>query len=235
MKKLSANWFAEGLIDFEYKQYVLLAYLQAVHKHFDDQLLYPALSEVVFHYNNLLQFQASKKALHDQLVSRMLPMSTTEPVENLLAEDHVMLELDAIVDFALPQLQQSVEQGKLIYESVEHQLFWTPIGLLPIYKKEGYLFIQTGNRHDIHVFQYAINLVTHESETYSGIHTQYITCLQHSLGTTFEHMKLQLIRDYQELPNPATYLLESKRIYPILETLLPIAKRQLMAIVSRAS
>lgn len=38
MKSLRPNWFFEDLPDFEYKKYVLLAYLQDVHAQFTETL-----------------------------------------------------------------------------------------------------------------------------------------------------------------------------------------------------
>ena len=61
MKKLSSNWFVEGLQDFEYKKYVLLAYLQGVKQAFDQALLYPVFSELIAHYQDLHAFQQSKQ------------------------------------------------------------------------------------------------------------------------------------------------------------------------------
>ena len=60
MKKLAPNWITEGLIDFEYKKYVLLAYLNFIHQNFDEKLLYPFLADLIFHYQNLLSLKENK-------------------------------------------------------------------------------------------------------------------------------------------------------------------------------
>ena len=65
MKQLSETWFAEGYIDFELKKYTLLAYLQEINKHFNENKLYPQLGDVVFHYNNLVAFRENKKFLQE--------------------------------------------------------------------------------------------------------------------------------------------------------------------------
>ncbi|WP_332367959.1 hypothetical protein [Spirosoma telluris] len=57
---------------------------------------------------------------------------------------------------------------------------------------------------------------------------RFVETVRKSLANTVENIKLDLIRRHRYLPNPATYMLESKRIYPVQETLLPIA-RQLLA------
>ena len=35
MQALGVNWIIEGTVDFEYKKYILLAYLQEINRHFD--------------------------------------------------------------------------------------------------------------------------------------------------------------------------------------------------------
>ena len=52
MKKLSPDWITEKHIDFEYKKYVLLAYLQEVNMNFEKTHLYPFLADLVDHYRN---------------------------------------------------------------------------------------------------------------------------------------------------------------------------------------
>ncbi|HMS51537.1 MAG TPA: hypothetical protein PKD56_04360, partial [Chitinophagales bacterium] len=61
MKTLSENWISEGLIDFEYKKYILLAYLQHVSKHFDEETLYPMLADLIFHHQNLVVIRANQR------------------------------------------------------------------------------------------------------------------------------------------------------------------------------
>ena len=65
MKKLSETWFAEGYIDFELKKYTLLSYLQEINHYFDANKLYPQLSDLIFHYNNLVAFRENKKYLQE--------------------------------------------------------------------------------------------------------------------------------------------------------------------------
>ena len=58
---LSETWFMEGYIDFELQKYRLLAYLKEVRQSFEQAMLYPQLSDIVFHYNNLLGFKNNKQ------------------------------------------------------------------------------------------------------------------------------------------------------------------------------
>ena len=65
MEKLSKDWLTQGLVDFEYKKYLLLAYLQTVKKSFSKVELYPFLSDLVFHYRNLVAVKENKALIRD--------------------------------------------------------------------------------------------------------------------------------------------------------------------------
>ena len=71
MKTLSETWFAEGYIDFELKKYTLLAYLQEINRHFDENKLYPQLADLIFHYNNIVAFRENKKYLQEQFPKKL--------------------------------------------------------------------------------------------------------------------------------------------------------------------
>jgi len=60
MEHLKDNWLTEGLIDFEYKKYQLLGYLKRVKESFYRVELYPFLSDLVFHYRNLMTLRENK-------------------------------------------------------------------------------------------------------------------------------------------------------------------------------
>src|SRR6201989_2983946 len=71
MKELSQNWFIEGSIDFEHKKYILLDYLQEINSHFDRSRLYPNLTDLIFHYNNLLDFKRNKTVFQQAFPQRL--------------------------------------------------------------------------------------------------------------------------------------------------------------------
>ena len=47
MRNLEKDWLTAGLVDFEYKKYVLLAYLQSVKTNFKEQKLYLDLVDLL--------------------------------------------------------------------------------------------------------------------------------------------------------------------------------------------
>ena len=65
MEKLSKDWLTQGLIDFEYKKYVLMAYLHTVKNSFERTELYPFMADLVFHYRNLLAIKENKTLIQE--------------------------------------------------------------------------------------------------------------------------------------------------------------------------
>src|SRR6185369_3760947 len=103
MKNLSETWFAEGYIDFELKKYTLLAYLQEVNKYFNENMLYPQLAEVIFHYNNLVAFRENKKFLQEHFPKKLsgVQMEKLQVLyEQMIGDDELMQELEAIINFS---------------------------------------------------------------------------------------------------------------------------------------
>ncbi|GAB4413042.1 MAG: hypothetical protein OHK0039_19550 [Bacteroidia bacterium] len=232
MQKLSNDWFMEGMLDFEYKKYVLLAYLQHVSREFAEVRLYPSFDELIHHYNNLQRFREEKRKLYEQFPTRMNEeeFRRMKLVQQPEVEDgQDMQEIETIVDYSLPMVQRHLLDGKEIYDYIDQQLAIEPIGVLPLYKREGYLMLRIEPLRDVKVFAYKVVLLENTGVNYHGISMQFIDTYALSLAQSYESIKRELIRRRSELPNPATYLLYTPRPFPEEEALLPVAKRKMLS------
>jgi hypothetical protein len=235
MKKLEEDWLTKGLIDFEYKKYILLDYLQHIKEQFKERRLYPFLSDLVFHYNHLLTIEEQKKVIKEAFPKRITKADFKKlefTYQKLVEEEEIMEELKAIIEFALSKIKEPLKEGKEIYEYVESGIEFSPVGLEPLRLEEGYLFISEENLPQFKVYRYMMTVFQNAMESFRGIHTHFIGDYIRSIHRTFENVKGELVRTFTELPNPATYLVHSKVIVPHQETLLPIAKRMLVRHVS---
>ncbi len=235
MKKLDENWLTQGLIDFEYQKYVLLAYLQEVKGNFDSVRLYPHLSDLVFHYQNLKSLKENKELIFENFPKKITKADFEKlhlHYKKMIKDDDLMEELEEIILYALPQVKKLLQEGKDIYEYVEENLEISPVGITPLRHQEGYLLIQEQNMREMRVYEYQMTIFESANETFRAIHTQFLENIVKSIGNTFESIKIDLIRKYQKLPNPATYLIASKLSFPLDETLLPVAKRMLVKYVN---
>lgn len=235
MKSLSETWFADGYIDFELKKYTLLAYLQEVNHYFNENKLYPQLSDLIFHYNNLVAFRENKKFLQEHFPKRLtgIQMEKLQLLyEQIVEDDEMMKELESIIHYSAGKMKSAITNGTELYEFIEDKLRIYPIGILPIETNEGYFFLNEGSARSTRVYQYRLSIFEKHDEKYRSIRTEFVADWQRTVVNTYEHIKSELIRQKRDLPNPAVYSIETNLSYPIEETLLPIAKRSLVRYIS---
>lgn len=228
MEKLSNDWLTQGLIDFEYKKYVLLAYLQTVKQSFGKVELYPFLAELVFHYRNLVAVKENKVLIRESF-PKELSLDEIKKLElryrELVEDDRIMSELESIIDFAIPHIKSSLQEGTVIYEYVESNLEISPVGVTPLYANEGYLFVTQPPEKETNVYRYQVSIFEDSKEQLRSLNTQFVESVDKNMLNTYERIKLDLIRKYKDLPNPAAFLMLSKLKVPFTETLMPVAKR----------
>jgi hypothetical protein len=237
MEHLSKDWLTQGLIDFEYKKYVLLAYLKTVRSSFSRVELYPFLGDLVFHYRNLMAVKENKALIRDSF-PKEISLEEFKKLElsyrALIDDDAVMSELEAIIEFALPQINESLKDGSAIYDMVEAQCDIAPIGVTPLYAKEGYLFVTQPPEKETNVYRYQVSIFKQSHEQLRSLNTTFIDIVPRNTSNTYERIKLDLVRKFKDLPNPAAYLIISKMRFPFVETLMPVAKRLFVKHISRA-
>jgi hypothetical protein len=238
MKQLSETWFAEGRIDFELKKYTLLAYLQEINRNFNENKLYPQLADIIFHYTNIVAFRENKKYLQEHFPKKMtgLQMEKLQFLyEQMLEDDELMSELEDIIHYSAGKIKSTIKNGTEIYEFVEDKININPIGIIPLDTQEGYFFLSTHDTKNTRVYHYRLSIFEKHDEKYRSIKTSYLDKWQRSISNTYEHIKSELIRHRNHLPNPAVYAIETVLTFPIDETLLPIAKRSLVKFLSTAA
>lgn len=235
MKALSETWFADGYIDFELKKYTLLAYLQEVNKYFTDNKLYPQLSDLIFHYNNLVAFRENKKFLQEHFPKRLTGVQMEKLqllYQQIVEDDEIMKELESIIHYSASKMKSAISNGTEIYEFIEEKMLIFPIGLIPLDINEGYFFLSEGKRRNTRVYQYRLSIFEKHDEKYRSIRTEFIADWERNMVNTYENIKSELIKGKKDLPNPAVYSIEVDLTYPVEETLLPIAKRSLVRYIS---
>ncbi|MFC0183720.1 hypothetical protein SAMN04515674_117114 [Pseudarcicella hirudinis] len=232
MKTLEKDWLTQGMIDFEYKKYILLAYLQGVKGNFNHKKLYPDLSDVNQHYQNSRFFRDSINALYANFPKRISGLNTDNmSIEYSMPElpnNEYLSEIEAITEYALPRFEYILKEGKEISDEVESNITIAPIGILPIYRNEGYLFLNESGINEIKIYQYNLTIFENNHEKHRAVKTYYLESVRRSISNTIENVKLDIVRKYKHLPNPAAYVVESKYVLPLEETLLPIIKKKVV-------
>ena len=228
---LSDTWFIEGYIDFELQKYRLLAYLKEVNQYFNESKLYPQLSDIVFHYNNLVSFRDNKKLMENSFPKQLdhIKLQELELVyKKMIDDDDLMQELQQIADFGVGQMKGTISNGAELYDLIEKQMRIEPVGIMPLYKNEGYMLLRYGKYTEVRAYAYTITLFEHQSARFRGLHVQYIDSWNKTPANTYEQIKRDIVRLNRDLPTPAVYSVESPLALPLNETLLPVAKRMLV-------
>jgi hypothetical protein len=238
MKSLGINWFIEGSLDFEYKKYILLDYLQEINRYFDKSKLYPNLTDLIFHYNNLLYFKKNKSTLQQAFPQR-LTLADIEAVkltyQKIVDDDSSMKEIESIITYALQKMDPAIQTGKEIYDFVESRLNIDPVGIIPLMPYHGYFSLRNGKEKTHGIYEYQITIFENKDDKYRGINISFLDTYEESITKTPEAIKLDLILRNKYMPNPAVYYVQSDITFPLEQTLLPVAKRSLVKYISNAA
>ncbi|MCS7189537.1 MAG: hypothetical protein RMJ66_06860 [Bacteroidia bacterium] len=208
MERLRPDWFLEGLWDAEYQQYRLLAYLKKVHTDFLAQRLYPPLSDLIVSYNEMAR-------LANELLVK--------------TESHLPDEtLEEIISFSLPRLQSAIEEGKQLYEIIAQNLNVHVVGVVPLYRDEGYILLRRGDEGLVRVYSYELRHLYDDQGQQVAIHMARVGEYSfNALGMGFKTVREKILQEKRELPIPYMLAVESPWEVPLDETLLPIIRRSL--------
>src|SRR5687767_11937904 len=169
MQSLNKNWITENQIDFEYKKYILLAYLQHVSENFTEYRLYPYLSDLVDHYRNLKSIKDNKQHLYNLFPERMTGADIEQfslIYEKMVQDDALMQEIESILEFSIPQMEVYLREGKKIYDYLEDKLKVYPVGVIPLNSESGYVMLKEGATPDTRIYEFHISIFENPNEKY---------------------------------------------------------------------
>ena len=233
MKQLSENWITDNNLDFEYKKYVLLAWLQNVEREFRNVHLYPALGELVAHYRRAIQLRDNANEIQMGFPRKLVGISPDHLSLEYYQEEQEELirSVVRILTFSIPHFKTWLEEGKNLYELLENGIELEPVGIVPIRNSEGYLFLRHGSE-GTRVYSYEMTIYTSDTAPWRSLKTEFIADWKNTISNSFVSIKSELVKNYQALPNPAVYAAITERTLPVEPAFLPIAKRMLLRTIS---
>jgi hypothetical protein len=85
----------------------------------------------------------------------------------------------------------------------------------------------------LHVLRYQLSIIQEEGEKHRALRTTHCkTVEQDGVDVHPSAVKLDLLEERRDLPNPATYFSNTALSVPYDETLLPVVKRRLIRVLS---
>ncbi len=231
MDFLRLETFISGVRDFESAQYHVLQGLQSYSNEFHHNRLYPALGELIELHAVLQDFIQKKGEIQSKLPQRMKEID----LENQKIVYEQMQESDferaaQLIAWSLPLIRKTIDEGMSIFQFVDEHITIEGVGILPVYREEGYWFVPDARTAKLYLLRYEISLFSSASEKFRTLKTRLLETLEQSyIRHSPESLKLELIARYHDLPNPATFACETDMDFPYAETFLPVAKRKLMS------
>jgi hypothetical protein len=119
---ISIKWYVESPIDFEYKQYKLLSYLQVVDSSFMNRCLSPHLLHMENMVREMYFFKSSfndMKKVFDK--NRYIYFTDNPKLEN--EDNQIIDEIIEIVEFSIPQVETRISLGNSILKKTNQILY----------------------------------------------------------------------------------------------------------------
>ena len=236
MGRLSLEMFLSADGDAESIQYRILSAVKAYREDFYRNRLYPGLAELIDVRESLLSVQKDLDGLAKRLPQQLTGIDIEK--KKLVFEPRGLETADVrrvadVIAWGLPMIQDAIEEGRSTYEFVEEHVSIEEVGIIPMYRAEGYIFIPDHRSKVLHVIRYEVSLFVSGKEKYRALKTHVLRSFEEGrLVPTPETLKMQLIADHADLPNPATFQCVTELDFPFTETIFPVAKRKLMARVA---
>lgn len=232
MSDWNLDLFTGAVEDVERAQYRILSNLQRARRDFSNNRIYPHLGELVSIHGTLRTILESTDDLKDALTGAIKDVDL-EAGELIYEKPELgQAQMDAVeevIQWALPQIEHAIDEGKTIFEFVEDHLQMEEVGIVPSYVQEGYLFVPDYEHRQIHILQYSLSIFTSAAERYRSLRTSHVKSVEHRpLEASPQNLKLSLMEERRDLPNPATYAFNFELDFPYEPTVLPVAKRKLM-------
>jgi hypothetical protein len=235
---LDKNWYSDGWIDFELKKYKLLAYLQKVDKFFNESKLFPVLGELIRHYNQINNYKKKQENIHFNFKKDIESIDINKMkiiFRNHKFSEKFIDEIIKIIDFAQGEMKKSIKHGEEMYEYLKSNISFETVGLIPFYNKEGYIIASRNRDKKLKVYRYKYSNIHQENDLYHNLSTYELVNEFNIYSSSLNNIKLQLIKKFKDLPNPATFSLHSQLKVSFEHSILPIAKRCLIKEIASAA
>lgn len=231
MDALTCSFFTDFNIDPEVKRLKFQHAVGEVRKSFRKNALFPYLPQLIQLRSELNSFLEAFTAFGD---SQPKTLTEIDLLRKELRYEPVntggpLNETAAFMRTALNDIVALIEEGSVLFDFVEEQLRLQAVGVVPSYVMEGYFLVPDTEEEISHIFRYEISLFTSAEDRYRSLKTAQIRTLEKEEKLKpYNTVKLELIRDHAELPNPAMFAIETSLEIPFAETLLPVSKRMLL-------
>ena len=144
------------------------------------------------------------------------------------ADDAPALLAEDLAAWSLPMLDAAIEEGRALYDFADEHATLSPVGLVPRYQQEGFLIVSTDD---------AVAALRYHASVLAGPDGRRLSLRTRTLDAPLApdappaDWKAQLAPLADDLPAPAAFHVHADLDLPLGATLVPLAKRRLLAAV----
>jgi hypothetical protein len=233
--RLNLNLFTKVQDDLEQRQYIILAELKKVSNEFQYYKVYPYLNELIELHRTLREITtrlADLRSKFPKRISKIDWVNRTIEHEVVFVDGTDLSAVEDLISWALPKIEAVIQEGVAIHDFVEKSLTIEHVGILPNYRDEGYFFVPDNMNRKLNLFRFELSIFQSAEDPYRALKTRFLKALmQNRAQLSPGSIKLDLIRDEKELPNPATFAFTTDLDFSFQQTILPVAKRKLMQVI----
>lgn len=203
-------------VDLEYNQYLLLYQEKQAEQAMKQRALFPVYHQISE------QVQELEKIAHSY--ENMKPFVVKE-------QEHAEIQdLLVCVKHSLDRLTFWKNQMEKLQEKIYAQMIAAPVGIIPEYKKEGFLFIHDQQIKEQHLFYYSAHIIKQQECRYADFYTQHLESF-YGLAPQFKAslLKQEIIKRYsKQIAAPLFFVVALQEHIPVFETALPLSKQMVL-------
>ena len=238
MEHLSIEIFFDSEIDFEKSQYRILAVIKNACKEFAQNKIYPSLAMLIKLNRELNQLKDERNNLKQKFPKQIKGFDINEQkviydIMNNPELDDKIENIFSLIDWALPRINEAIDEGIALFDFVDDNILLKQVGILPIYKEEGYFLITDNIAMELQVHRYECSIFTSGDEKFRSLKTEIVKIERQGIIKRLpETIKQEIIKERTDLPNPATFLLDTELDFPFSESIMPVAKRKMISYIA---
>lgn len=235
MERISIESFFTSESDLETNQYKILGGIRKVCSDFTKKKIYPSLAALIELKQSIDKIKDERNNLNNKFPKQIKGFDIN--AQKIIYEsagdvnqNNSIEELFNLIDWALPYIEEAIDEGIILFDFVDKNISLDQVGVLPMYKDEGYFMVTDNTAFELQVHRYESTLFSSGNENYRSLKTEFVKSeRQVIIRRSPESIKHELIKERKDLPNPATFMFDSDLDFPFTETIFPVVKRKLMS------
>jgi hypothetical protein len=235
MERISIESFFTSETDLETNQYRILGGIRGVCNDFTKKKIYPSLATLIELKKSIDKIKDERNNLNEKFPKQIkgFDIKTQKIIYESAGDvnhNNSVEEIFNLIDWALPYIEEAIDEGIILFDFVDKNISLDQVGVMPMYKDEGYFMVTDNSAFELQVHRYESTLFSSGSENYRSLKTEFVKSeRQIIIRKSPESIKQELIKERKDLPNPATFMFDSDLDFPFTETIFPVVKRKLIS------